>query len=132
MELEWIVGKCLAKEREERYQHVSELLVDLRGLRRKLESGKSSKLVTKPEPSPQALPRWKLASLIAIVALSGVVIGLTPWALGPDPEPRGSELPELRFSFPVSDVPSWTSSRSTVEVSPDGRQIAYASKAALS
>ncbi len=32
MELEWIVGKALAKDREERYQHVTDLLVDLRGL----------------------------------------------------------------------------------------------------
>ena len=34
MELEWIVGKALAKEREERYQHVDEMLVDLRLIRR--------------------------------------------------------------------------------------------------
>ena len=31
MELEWIVGKALAKDKEERYQHVEEMLVDLRG-----------------------------------------------------------------------------------------------------
>ena len=42
MELEWIIGKTLAKDREERYQHAEDLLVDLRGLKKKLESGKSS------------------------------------------------------------------------------------------
>ncbi len=42
MELEWIIGKALAKNREERYQHAEDLLVDLRGLHKKLASGKST------------------------------------------------------------------------------------------
>ena len=42
MELEWIIGKALAKDREERYQHVEDLLVDLRSLKKKLEAGKST------------------------------------------------------------------------------------------
>ena len=46
MELEWIVGKTLAKDREERYQHVEEMIVDLRGLSKNLSSGKSTILPT--------------------------------------------------------------------------------------
>jgi Tol biopolymer transport system component/predicted Ser/Thr protein kinase len=42
MELEWIIGKALAKDREERYQHAEDLLVDLRSLQKKLASGKST------------------------------------------------------------------------------------------
>ena len=42
MELEWIIGKALAKDRNERYQHAEDLLVDLRSLQKKLASGKSS------------------------------------------------------------------------------------------
>ena len=42
MELERIVGKALAKDKEERYQHIEEMLVDLRGLTKKLASGKST------------------------------------------------------------------------------------------
>ena len=42
MELEWLTDKCLAKDLEERYQHIDDLLVDLHGLRKKLESGKST------------------------------------------------------------------------------------------
>ena len=42
MELEWIVGKCLAKELGERCQNAAELIVDLRGVRKKLESGRST------------------------------------------------------------------------------------------
>ncbi len=42
MELEILVNKCLAKETEERYQHTDELLLDLQGLRKKIESGSST------------------------------------------------------------------------------------------
>ncbi len=42
MELEWIVGKCLAKKLDERCQNAAELIVDLRGVRKKLESGRST------------------------------------------------------------------------------------------
>ena len=42
MELELLVNKCLAKERDERYQHTDELLLDLRSLQKKLESGRST------------------------------------------------------------------------------------------
>ena len=46
MELEWIIGKALAKDREERYQHAEDLLVDLRSLQKKLASGKSTMVRT--------------------------------------------------------------------------------------
>ena len=36
MELEWIVGKALAKDAAERYQHVEELIIDLMGLSKNL------------------------------------------------------------------------------------------------
>ena len=49
MELEWIVGKALAKDADERYQHVEETIVDLRGLGKKLESGKAT--VLRPQPA---------------------------------------------------------------------------------
>ena len=39
MELERIVGKTLAKETEDRYQYVEEMVVDLRAVRKQLESG---------------------------------------------------------------------------------------------
>ena len=42
VELDRIVGKALAKNPGERYQHVDELLADLRALRRRLESGQQT------------------------------------------------------------------------------------------
>ena len=50
--LEQIVFKCLAKKPEERYQHIDELLVDLRSIKKKLETGspafETSKSVSAP------------------------------------------------------------------------------------
>ncbi len=46
MELEWIVGKCLAKDREDRYNHAEDMMLDLRTLAEKLKSGGSTVLRT--------------------------------------------------------------------------------------
>ena len=51
MELEWIVGKCLAKDIENRYQNAGDMVVDLRNLQDKLKSGKSTILRTAPAGS---------------------------------------------------------------------------------
>ncbi len=48
MELELIVGKALAKDAADRYQHIEEMIVDLRGLTKKLASGRSTILSTEP------------------------------------------------------------------------------------
>ena len=44
MELEWLVAKCLEKNRGNRYQNAAELIVDLRNLGEKLKSGRSAVL----------------------------------------------------------------------------------------
>ena len=44
MELEWLVAKCLEKNRGNRYQNAAELIVDLRNLAEKLKSERSTAL----------------------------------------------------------------------------------------
>ena len=56
LELEWIIGKALAKDRNERYQHAEDLLVDLRSLQKKLASGKST-ILRSQGPSPRVVPQ---------------------------------------------------------------------------
>ena len=46
MELEWMVGKCLAKDREDRYGRAEDMMLDLRTLAEKLKSGGSTVLKT--------------------------------------------------------------------------------------
>ncbi len=47
-ELDFIVSKAMAKDAAERYQHVEEIIVDLKSLRTKLASGKSTILSAQP------------------------------------------------------------------------------------
>ena len=42
VELEWIVDKCLAKDRDERYHDAKDLILDLTNLNKKLTSGRST------------------------------------------------------------------------------------------
>lgn len=73
MELEWIVGKCLAKDAEQRYQSTADMVVDLETLRDKIKSGKSTILkaqsaagvmpshaAASAEASPGALARYRV------------------------------------------------------------------------
>ncbi len=71
-ELERIADKCLAKDAEERYQHVTDLLVDLQACRRALEPGT-------PKSGARATPvnRATLAAAGAAVVLAG--LGLAWW-----------------------------------------------------
>ena len=66
MELERIVGKALAKETEDRYQYVEEMVVDLRAVRKQLESGGAKKRPTKKRevrPAPSEAPRLAVLPL---------------------------------------------------------------------
>jgi eukaryotic-like serine/threonine-protein kinase len=65
-ELERIIGKCLEKDRNLRYQHASEIRTDLQRLKRDTDSGR----VVAATPVPK---RWKLmvpaAAAIAVLAI---------------------------------------------------------------
>ncbi len=65
MELEWIAGKCLTKDREKRYQSTTEVLLDLEALREKQKAGKSTivktmaggeSVVAQPSAAPAEAP----------------------------------------------------------------------------
>ena len=78
VELEWLVGKCLAKDANERYQSAGELLVDLAAQRKQIASGKSAVLKTsvgQTTPGPASAPRPALKQRRA-TAMSLAVVGL--------------------------------------------------------
>jgi serine/threonine protein kinase len=124
MELEWIIGKALAKEPDERYQRADELLVDLRGLKKKLESGKSTIRRSKTTsqigvalPSAGQVQRWerrKQTMLLGIASLA-VLLALA-FAFTRSPI---AEAPLRRFILPANGVPTLPS------ISPNGQHVAY-------
>lgn len=70
--LQEIVEKALAKDKEERYQHVDDLVADLRRERKSLEYAKSSILTQTyepPKPKKKILKLLIPASVVVVVAL---------------------------------------------------------------
>jgi eukaryotic-like serine/threonine-protein kinase len=92
-ELERIINKALEKDRRLRYQSAGDIVVDLKRLRREIESGRTGAV---PVPagaaaSPRAASsqRRSRAKLAAISACGLVVIAVVAWLLRPTlPPPR--------------------------------------------
>jgi serine/threonine protein kinase/WD40 repeat protein len=129
MELEWIVGKALAKDRGERYQHADDLLVDLRNLQKKLASGKSTILKTQAASQTEVGPRTsaeeierqdrrKQTVLLGAAAL-GVLLALV-FAFFPlfSPSP-GTESPLRKLVIPVE------AGIRNATITPNGQQILF-------
>ena len=132
-ELDFIVSKAMAKDAGERYQHVEEMIVDLRSLGKKLESGKST--IRRPQvpdtakgasagaqraapERSQSSPRMLPAGLSVALAVAVAVI---VWQALRSPEPALEPAPiptYKRLTFRRGTV---TSAR----FAPDGNTIVY-------
>jgi serine/threonine protein kinase len=118
LEFERIVAKCLEKDPAYRYQSVSDLLADLRRLRRDLESGKVKTLQA-------PLSQRRIPSYVKMTAAAGgaLVLLIVFYYLAIPKRAPVSPLSRLRLA-PFTGgsgmclSPSW---------SPDGAWIAYAS-----
>ena len=135
MDLESIVGKALAKDAAERYQHVEEMIVDLKSLSKKLAAGRSTILQPQAPGTAggvaagvrQAVPprvarrsqRALLIALSALLALAVVLLTLQGLRRPAPPEPG----PLRRFALAVEGEQV-----QEVAVSPDGRHIAYTTR----
>ncbi len=77
MELERIVNKAMAKKTDERYQHVDEMLVDSRAIKKTLEfpsvAVKSKSVVIEPAKSKRALSYVGVAVLLVALIGAGVL-----------------------------------------------------------
>jgi serine/threonine-protein kinase len=136
MELEWIVGKALAKDQDERYQHVEDLLVDLRSLRRKSASGRpgltpggsgTRPIAARTPPgqsqgiaAEQVAPPRKARLhqvLFALAALVAVAVSVIHFRETP---PR---IPLRRFALqPPADAKDLSTAG---RVSPNGKHVAF-------
>ena len=115
-ELERIVDKCLAKNADERYQHVTDLLVDLQACRRDVEpSAQRAATVT-------AVGRRRSASAWMTVGVALVVLAAAAWWFGGSKgtlnQPPQYNLKQLTFDTGLTHQPA---------ISKDGSMIAYAS-----
>jgi tetratricopeptide (TPR) repeat protein/predicted Ser/Thr protein kinase len=77
IELERIVRKAMAKRADERYQHVDDLIADLRSLRRELDSGTATVSVPAAAPAKKrsgaaVVWRWAIVAAVVVIALTMV------------------------------------------------------------
>ncbi|MGB2697341.1 MAG: FlgO family outer membrane protein [Candidatus Zixiibacteriota bacterium] len=87
--LEDMIFKALAKDKVERYQHIDDLLADLRREKKSLEYAKTDRLtreVVTPKPKRKVLPFLVPASIVFIVAL--LLLILKPFQLIVVPEEK--------------------------------------------
>ncbi len=114
-DLERIVDKCLAKDAGERYQHVTDLLVDLQACRRSLDP--------QGQKTPPGLARAKPVTPIVIGAAAAVLlvaVGLTWWLN------RSSET-AAPPQYKLTQITRDTGYTANPALSPDGRLLAYSS-----
>ena len=112
-ELERIVDKCLAKSADERYQHITDLLVDLQACRRSMEPQSAA-----ATPLPARANKTPL--FVGIAALVVACLGLAWWfagSRGPEPVPQYALRQITRDAGYTADP----------ALSPDGKLLAYAS-----
>jgi len=116
---EQIVNKCLEKNPSYRYQTFSDLLADLRRLKRDLETGKEKVFQATPSRAKVSWP-VKLLS----IAASAVLISVAVYYLF---MLKNSRLPNLPF-FKLTPLTGGSRMSSFPSWSPDGAWVAYASE----
>ena len=121
VELDRIVGKAMAKDADERYQHVDEMLVDFQALRKALAAGGTRTPAV--IPSERSGRNWSSGAPMAVgLALLAIGLGLGWWLHGLS-EPS-VELPtQYRWTRLTSDA----GLTYHPAISPDGKLLAYAS-----
>ena len=125
-ELDRIVGKAMAKSSDERYQHVDELLVDLKALRAAV-SGVTTKRTAgktatdrKPAAAVSGQRKGLYGGLAAVAAIT--LFGAAYW-LGSSSSEPGRQSPSATLtSVPIT---SHAGIERTPAISPDGDQVAY-------
>jgi len=107
MELERIAGRAMAKRPEERYQHVDDMLVDLRALRKAMEadSEASSTIVRPLSPTaPRRASVRRAAVIVAVIVLAALATTFGVMKLrGPRVEPDASRVLVAAFENRTGD-----------------------------
>ena len=126
LDLDWVVSKALAKDKEERYQHIDEMLVDLRAVARQVaEASDTARPGKRPTTKVQreAPARARRRRLAWALGIAAAVVVLTMAGLGVRNFLPTSEAP----LEPLRPVPltSYPGSEGGGSFSPDGDRIAF-------
>ena len=129
-ELQRIVGKCIAKERERRFQGANDLVVDMKTLALEVESGAALPTSSAAQNTTRGIPSMLTAPTVVASALvaSALVGALGVWITTPSP-------PESLIRRFYIDYPPETTfladSSLGVAISPDGSSVVFAANRQL-
>ena len=134
VEIDRIINKVLAKKPDERYQHVDELVVDLKAVREQPKrpaatsgdpkSTPADRSTADPAPTVRSATRRSAAMQRSAWMVTGVVLGLAV-AFGVLHLRQGRrQIEPIVFTIDTGSPPAETYGGSAA-VSPDGRAIAY-------
>ncbi len=148
-ELERIVQKALSKDKEERYQTIKDLLIDLRNLRRELEleaemkrsappmggrpvsTSQPAAAATQYSPSAEYLvTEIKRHKRAAALALGMIIVLAAVWYLLPRLSLRTKEASAPLHSATFTQLTDQSGPECFPSLSPDGKSFVYASHAA--
>ena len=133
-ELQRIISKALRKDREERYQGIKDLLLDLKSLKQELDFGATRDKSIEPgfsgkttkrsdgQSAVSAMKRHKAGAILAlatIVVLGAGIAYIGPWT---DQKPK-TDRESLQTAIPLTTDPGFEGMPS---LSPDGSQVAFA------
>ena len=125
MELELIVNKTLAKNPDERYQQIEELLVDLRILKKNLSSPIKDRFTITRRLNEQKRNKWKdlFPWITTIIAIGAAIVLWILWQATPPPErPLMRFVYNLPLGYLIEDAEFFGSA---VTLSPDGSYLVY-------
>jgi serine/threonine protein kinase/Tol biopolymer transport system component len=114
--LDMTVRRCLAKDAEDRWQTVRDLLVALRWV---------SEHLTNPRSSQPAVRSRKMAAVMAVPALVAVAaITYAAWAIGDDREPTNHSLTRWDVALPAGQSLA-AELHPALAISPDGTHVVF-------
>ena len=112
--LDHVVARALAKDRSERFQTASDLVAELRRLRRDSDSAAPATVTTAAGPPRRAM--WMALAGVLVAAALGAALVWPREPAAPD-VPRFANPVQVTNAVGIEDYPSW---------SPDGQTLAYA------
>jgi serine/threonine-protein kinase len=120
--LDRIVERCLAKDREDRWQAMRDVCHELQWVK----DGGAKQSTAEVAEAKHAAKTWQRAMPWAVALVLSVGIGLAVWTLKPTPPPEPKPVSRVAVNLAPNERLPANLNWPVVALSPDGTQLAYA------